>query len=152
MAGDNPDQVAPSTTTSTVSAPNSPSTVTTTPNTVSVTTVTKTTASSAAPKITSAVTQPESSDLRVSWIYFLKKEDLTAELTKFGLDTSGTMDILRKRLSTYIKSGKASPTPSSQCFLFPPTAHGNSIPAAVPSTSTMPHTVYYRTSSRRAYN
>lgn len=71
---------------------------------------------------------PNPTEARVSWIYQLKKDELINELTKFGLDTSGTTDILRKRLSNFIKSGAATPAPSTQIFTFPVPATSDSQP------------------------
>lgn len=63
---------------------------------------------------------PSPADVRVTWIYKLRKEDLTTELEKFRLDSSGTVDEKRKRLIRFIRDGQTSPQPTKTTpFLFP---------------------------------
>lgn len=101
-------------------------------------------------------------DVRVSWIYNLKKEELQCQLSKFCLDISGTVDELRRRLVRYMREGLATPSPHLQQFAFPgvpithfpnltPTPPTVSVPASTPTSIittvtattviTPPHTV-----------
>lgn len=50
-----------------------------------------------------------SPDIRVSWIYQLRKSDLAVELIKFRLDPSGTVDEMRKRLIGFFREGLPAP-------------------------------------------
>ena len=133
-----------------------PFTATTDPPATTATTVITVTAStditpvSTNPVATEAIkNDPTITDTRVSWVYLLKKEDLLLELEKFKLDSKGTVDILRKRLITFIKEGKATPAPCTAPFEFPtvtnmstsvPTAYSSNIPSGsrVQLTTSMP--------------
>ena len=112
--------------------------VTSTANTSSVVVITSaaaisttsTIASTASPTIVTTVATLASTvvtdptDVRISWVYSLKKDELQLELAKFGLDTAGTVDILRKRLASFIRMGKATPSPATQAFVFPTISTG----------------------------
>lgn len=54
---------------------------------------------------------PRSSDTMVSWVYALKKEQLTEELRKFRLDEKGPVEKLKKRLVAFFREGRSSPRP-----------------------------------------
>lgn len=53
----------------------------------------------------------EVSDPRVGWIYLLRKDDLRQEMSKFNLDTAGTVAVLRDRFKNFIRDGRVSPCP-----------------------------------------
>lgn len=53
---------------------------------------------------TSPETRPLTTDPRLSWIYDLSKEDLKREMKKYGLETMGSADDLRKRFSRFWKA------------------------------------------------
>lgn len=66
----------------------------------------------------------EQGDLRVSWIYKLRKDQLDSELGKFRLDLSGTVEEKKRRLVKFIREGCASPQPRTAPPVFhmpPPT-------------------------------
>lgn len=54
---------------------------------------------------TSTVLTPSAHDGRVGWIYNLHKADLQSEMQKFNLDTSGTVEELRKRFRDFMRHG-----------------------------------------------
>ncbi|XP_030751011.1 uncharacterized protein LOC115878604 [Sitophilus oryzae] len=69
------------------------------------------------------------SDFRTGWIYSLKKSELAAQLVRFGLDGTGTVEEMRRRIVRFIREGQVSPQPVTKPFGFP----GNS--AVVPTVS-----------------
>lgn len=74
------------------------------------------------------------SDARVGWIYLLKKGELTAELQKFVLPDTGTVDEMRRRLVLFLKEGirpTIEPTAKAQSDTPPPVA-GTSTPITTP--------------------
>lgn len=99
-------------------------TTTTTASTITTTTLTTTTTSTTTPIVSSAtsalappaITRQDAHpfiDSRVSWIYDLSKEDLKKEMAKFGIDTNGKTQELRKRFSTFWKASSGFLRPSS---------------------------------------
>jgi Retrotransposon gag protein. len=47
----------------------------------------------------------EITDPRVGWIYKLNKEALTAELKRFNLETGGTVEEMRRRITRFLRNG-----------------------------------------------
>lgn len=74
-------------------------------------------------------------DFRLSWIYKLKKDQIDAELEKFQLDTSGTVDDKKRRLVRFIREGCASPQPRTLQPIFPPVPPPLLIPPPRPATA-----------------
>ncbi|XP_030752316.1 uncharacterized protein LOC115879552 isoform X2 [Sitophilus oryzae] len=84
------------------------------------------------------------SDFRTGWIYSLKKSELAAQLLRFGLDSTGTVEEMRRRIVRFIREGQAGPQPVTQPFGFP----GNSaVVPTVSSTATLTTTTVTATSS-----
>lgn len=71
------------------------------------------------------------SDSRTGWIYLLKKSELAAQLTRFGLCNTGTLEEMRRRIVKFIRDGHSSPQPRTQPFDF----SGNG--ATIPTVSTI---------------
>lgn len=61
----------------------------------------------------------EPGDIRLSWIYRLRKDEIDVELTKFRLSLSGTVDDKKRRLVRFIREGCASPRPTTAPPVFP---------------------------------
>lgn len=86
-------------------------------------------------------------DVRVSWVYQLKRDELVIELNKFGLDVTGTVDILKKRLVTFIRLGKATPAPTTMTgFTFPTQPNPPATSSTTNSTTALTPTSNTRTS------
>ncbi|KAJ8910920.1 hypothetical protein NQ315_014254 [Exocentrus adspersus] len=70
-------------------------------------------------------------DLRLSWIYKLRKDEIDAELEKFRLDLTGTVEEKKRRLVRFIREGCASPRPDryTKHLQFP-------VPPPLPTTGT----------------
>ncbi|EFA13611.1 hypothetical protein TcasGA2_TC004353 [Tribolium castaneum] len=49
----------------------------------------------------------EAGDIRVGWIYRLRKQELISDLKRFGLSTEGTVEELRRRLRQFVKENAA---------------------------------------------
>lgn len=49
--------------------------------------------------------ETETQDVRVGWIYKLRKQELESELVKFGLVPSNTVEEMRKQLVTFLREG-----------------------------------------------
>lgn len=47
----------------------------------------------------------EVADRRVGWVYTLRKHELIQDMRRFGLDTKGTLDELRRRMSIFLREG-----------------------------------------------
>ncbi|KAJ8951996.1 hypothetical protein NQ314_007614 [Rhamnusium bicolor] len=62
----------------------------------------------------------ELGDLRLSWIYKLKKDQIDAELGKFRLDLTGTVEEKKRRLIRFIREGCTSPLPPAIFPSIPP--------------------------------
>ncbi|KAJ8942996.1 hypothetical protein NQ314_009845, partial [Rhamnusium bicolor] len=62
----------------------------------------------------------ELGDLRLSWIYKLKRDQIDAELGKFRLDLTGTVVEKKRRLIRFIREGCTSPLPPTVCPSIPP--------------------------------
>ncbi|KAJ8912092.1 hypothetical protein NQ315_012840 [Exocentrus adspersus] len=83
-------------------------------------------------------------DLRLSWIYKLRKDEIDAELDKFRLDLTGTVEEKKKRLVRFIREGCTSPRPGRQTehlqFPVPPPlpTTGNQIPSVQQPSLTAP--------------
>ncbi|KAJ8910889.1 hypothetical protein NQ315_014217 [Exocentrus adspersus] len=83
-------------------------------------------------------------DLRLSWIYKLRKDEIDAELDKFRLDLTGTVEEKKKRLVRFIREGCTSPRPGRQTehlqFPVPPPlpTTGNQIPSVRQPSPTAP--------------
>ncbi|KAJ8915465.1 hypothetical protein NQ315_003228 [Exocentrus adspersus] len=83
-------------------------------------------------------------DLRLSWIYKLRKDEIDAELDKFRLDLTGTVEEKKKRLVRFIREGCTSPRPGRQTehlqFPVPPPlpTPGNQIPSVQQPSLTAP--------------
>ncbi|KAJ8930356.1 hypothetical protein NQ314_016853, partial [Rhamnusium bicolor] len=58
----------------------------------------------------------ELGDLHLSWIYKLKKDQISAELGKFRLDLTGTVEEKKRRLIRFIREGYTSPLPPTAKF------------------------------------
>lgn len=81
-----------------------------------------TSAASAVPKSSLHITAPQISDshsqIRVSWVYSLHKPELQTELESRGLDVTGTMDELRYRLVTHLRTPINTPTTEEKRYEF----------------------------------
>lgn len=73
-------------------------------------------------------------DSRTGWIYLLKKSELAVQLTRFGLNNTGTLEEMRRRIVKFIRDGHVSPQPRMQPFDF--SGNGTSIPT-VSTTDTL---------------
>ncbi|KAJ8937207.1 hypothetical protein NQ314_012004 [Rhamnusium bicolor] len=62
----------------------------------------------------------ELGDLRLSWIYKLKRDQIDAELGKFRLDLTGTVEEKKRRLIRFIREGCTSPLPPAVFPSIPP--------------------------------
>lgn len=68
----------------------------------------------------SMTTQPSDTDLRVSWVYQLSKEELMDVLQKYGLNDAGTVVEQRRRLVKFLREGRtADPPLTIETFLTP---------------------------------
>lgn len=66
-----------------------------------------------APPLPPAITETQArTDTRTGWIYLLRKGELITQMQKFNLDTTGTVEELRRRLVQFIREGRATPLPS----------------------------------------
>lgn len=82
---------------------------------------------------------PPSTDVRVGWVYLLKKEDLVEELKKFHLDTNGTVEDLRKKLVKFLREGPPpQPTPPTDTSMKPEPGTSRVTSEAKPTASPAP--------------
>jgi len=61
----------------------------------------------------------EPMDSKIAYFCQLRKDALNIELSKFGLDTTGTTETLRKRLVNCLLGGESTPVVKTAPFVFP---------------------------------
>ncbi|KAJ8949764.1 hypothetical protein NQ314_008117 [Rhamnusium bicolor] len=80
----------------------------------------------------------ELGDLRLSWIYKLKRDQIDAELGKFRLDLTGTVEEKKRRLIRFIREGCTSPLPPAVFPSIPP-PFSLQLPPVARATAALPY-------------